>query len=142
MPRYLRTFDEIKTGVTLQFEGHTHASIAKVLTAQYIEKLCEDGHITPWDRTRFIQISEERKTDENIKDLLEKMKAQLPEIISENATAKIVSLLRSAIVHPKRIRTLAKTNQWKEFQAAFEKEHARLEAEKAAKEAFERKHAE
>ena len=137
MPRYLRTFDEIKKGVVLQFEGHTFASIAKVLTAEYIQQLYKDGHLTPFERTNLITVSENRKIDENIKDLFKKMKKY---IADGNKIED--SVLRNAIVHPKRIRTLAKSEQWKDFKTAFEKEHTKLEAEKAAKEAFDKKNAE
>lgn len=134
MPRYLRTFSEIKIGVAMQFEGHNFVDIAKTLTRSYLTKLYNDGHI---DRSRletYIEISENRQTtprDENIRDLLKKMKAHLPEDLNLKD-----STLRAAIVHPKRIRSLAKTEQWREFQESFEKEHTRLEAQKAANETF------
>ena len=136
MPRYLRTFDEIKKGVTLQFEGYNLPKIAKILTAEYIQKLFDDGHITKSLNDTFIKISEERHNNESTTNLLKKMKTHLP-----TGTKLEDSMLRGTIVQVKRLRDLAKTEQWKEFQSTFEKERTKLEAEKAAKESFEREQA-
>ena len=138
MPRYLRTFDEIKKGVALQFQGLNSIQIAKALTEQHLTKLFNDGHITKQLLTIFIKISDNRQSyprDENIKDLLAKMKTHLPE-----GTKLQDSILRGTIVHPKRIRSLKKTEQWKEFQEIFTKEYTELEAKKAATEVFEQKY--
>ena len=134
MPRYLRTFDEIKQGVALHFQGFNYVEIAIAITETHLTKLYTDGYITKDLLEKWIEISKNRQTsprDENIKDLLAKMKAHLIK-----GTKLKDSIIRAAIVHPKRIRSLAKTEQWIEFQESFEKEHTLLEAKKVAKKTF------
>ncbi|MXV74510.1 hypothetical protein F4Z99_09545 [Candidatus Poribacteria bacterium] len=137
MPRHLSTFNEIKKGVKLAFEGMTTFEIAKTLTQEYLTEIHKDGLISEQTLQELLEINNNRAYTQSNRSILTEMQ----EWVEAHETGKPITnelseRLKDAIVHVKRVQTLMTSDTWIEFDKAFREKYIQLEAEKAASKVF------
>lgn len=132
MPVKKQRFEEIKKGVVWEIEGMNALEIAKQLTADNLTALYEQRIFTDHRTLKeVLRINSDRSERSNNEDVSEKMWTAI-----RNFELKIpqTSPIAPAIVNPKRIRSLMKSDLWQDYKDAFHKEHIQLVAkEEAAK---------
>ena len=139
MPRYLSTFNEIKKGVKLAFEGMTTFQIAKTLTQEYLTQIHKDGLISEKTLQEFLEINENRTYTQSNKSIRNEMQEWVEaHETGKPITKELAERLKDAIVHVKRVQTLTTSDTWIEFDKTFRAEYIRLEAEKAASKVFQK----
>ena len=136
MPVKKQRFEEIKKGVILEIEGMNALEIAKELTADNLTALYEQKIFTD-SRTlkAILKINSDRSERSNNEDVSDEMWYAIQNF--ENYIPK-TSPIAPAIVNPKRIRALMKTDIWREYKDAFHKEHIQLVAKEEATKFFNR----
>ena len=118
MPLKKQKFEEIKKAVIWEIEGMNALGIAKALTQDNLTKLWQEKIIRhPKTLQTLVAINKNRCERDNITDIIEDMR--------EKASLQPPQIkdISHAIVHPKRIRSLMKSELWNEYKEAFHKEH-------------------